>query len=357
MKILHSADWHLDAPLQGRSEDAARLLRNALLELPGKIAAICRAENCDMMLLSGDLFDGPYTPESLQALQRALADAAVPVFIAPGNHDAVGSDSPWTQESWPENVYIFTQDHMVATALPELNCWVCGAGFTGAYSKGLLEGFRAEDPNMPTIGILHGDPTQVTSPYCPITEQQVQDSGLDYLALGHIHKGGSFRAGKTLCAWPGCPMGRGFDEQGEKGVLIVTLENKTATTRFVAVDAPRFYDWELPVGEDAAEALRSVLPPVGNNDFYRITLTGECSAVDTDALLKAFSRFPNLELRDRTVPPLDLWAGAGDDTLEGVYFRLLQEAMEGEDEDTCRQIRLAARISRQLLSGQEVTLP
>lgn len=357
MKILHSADWHLDSPLQGRSAEGAQLLRQALLELPGKIATICRREGCDMMLLSGDLFDGPYTADSLHALQESLAEVAVPVFIAPGNHDPLGTDSPWLRENWPENVHIFGQNHMTAVAVPSLNCWVFGSGFTEVYSKGLLEGFQAEDPTALTIGILHGDPTQVTSPYCPITEQQVFDSGLDYLALGHIHKGGSFRAGNTLCAWPGCPMGRGYDEQGEKGVLIVTLENETASTRFVPVDAPRFYDWEAEVETDPATTLRALLPPVGNHDFYRITFVGECAAVDTDALVKEFSRFPNLELRDRTVPPLDLWAGAGDDTLEGVYFRMLQESMEGKDETVCEQIRLAARISRQLLSNQEVKLP
>ena len=38
-------------------------------------------------------------------------------------------------------------------------------------------------------------------------------------------------------------------------------------------------------------------------------------------------------------------------------FALLRQAMEGQDEETCRKITLAARISRQLLLGQEVKLP
>lgn len=357
MKLLHSADWHLDSPIVGRTPEQAAFLRQQLLALPAKIVAAAKKEGCDMMLLSGDLFDGAYTRESLDAVRTALGDAGMPVFIAPGNHDFSAPDSCYLTHVWPENVHIFTQDHMTAVTVPQLHCWVCGAGFTGTYSETLLDGFRAEDSDMPTIGVLHGDPTQVTSPYCPITEQQVQDSGLDYLALGHIHKGGSFRAGKTLCAWPGCPMGRGFDEQGEKGVLIVTLENKTASTRFVAIDAPRFYDWEVSVGEDAAVALRSVLPPVGSDDFYRITLTGECASIDTDMLLQDFSRFPNLELRDRTVPPIDLWATAGEDTLEGTYFSLLRQALEHADEVETERILLAARLSRKILDNQEVLLP
>lgn len=357
IKLLHSADWHLASPIQGRSAAQTQLLRQNLLALPGKIATLCKAEGCHLMLLAGDLFDGPYTPESYRALHDALEDAAVPVFIAPGNHDYAGPESPWLKERWPENVFIFTQDHMVTVAVPELNCRVCGAGFTSAYSDSLLEGFIAEDSNACTVGVLHGDATQISSPYCPVTESQVRHCGLDYLALGHIHKGGAFRAGKTLCAWPGCPMGRGYDEAGEKGVNIVTLENGEAALRFVPLDTPRFYDLELDAGTDPADALARVLPPVGNADGYRITLTGESEPLDIDALAARFSRFPNLELRDRTLPPIDVWAGAGDDTLEGVYFRLLQEALANQELHTEQQVLLAAKISRQLLDGREVKLP
>ena len=347
MKILHSADWHLDSPLQGHTPEQTALLRRSLLAIPGKIAALCRAEKCDMMLLSGDLFDGPYTADSLNALRDALSEVAVPVFIAPGNHDYLGADSPWLTQSWPENVHIFTQP--VLTAMEGPGCTVYGAGFTSMDCPSLLEGFHAEEKNA--LCVLHGDPTQVSSPYCPITRKQVETSGLAYLALGHIHKGGDFQAGSTLCAWPGCPMGRGYDEQGEKGVLIVTVED-TVSTRFVPLDTPRFYDLEC-----APEALARTLPAVGSDDFYRITLTGESEPVDLSALYAQYVRFPNLELRDRTMRPVDPWASAGEDSFEGTYFRLLQEALEGQDEQTQKRIRLAARISRQLLDGQEVLLP
>lgn len=357
MKLLHSADWHLDSPIVGRTPEQAKFLREQLLALPEKIVATAKREGCDMLLLSGDLFDGPYTKDSLDAVRNALKDAGMPVFIAPGNHDFVDHNSCYLAQTWPENVYIFTQDHMVSVEVPALNCRVYGAAFTSAYSASLLDGFQAHDDSRINIGVLHADPTQATSPYCPITQQQVQDSGLDYLALGHIHKGGSFQIGKTLCAWPGCPMGRGFDEQGEKGVLLLTLESNTVSTRLIPLDVPRFYDWEVPAGDDAATALRSVLPAVGSNDFYRITFTGECTCVNLDALQQSFSVFPYLELRDKTVPPIDLWATVGEDTLEGTYFSLLQRALVQADEEDAQSILLAAKISRKILDGQEVALP
>ncbi len=355
MKILHSADWHLDTPFQGQSPEQAQALRQALLQIPGQVARLCRQHRCDLLLLSGDLFDGPYTAESLQALQAALAEAAVPVFITPGNHDFVGTDSPWLTERWSENVHIFRTPALECVELSDLSCRIYGAGFTSMDCPALLEGFHAEE-DMLSIGVLHGDPTQTSSPYCPITHSQAAASGLAYLALGHIHKGGSFTAGSTLCAWPGCPMGRGYDEQGEKGVLLVTLED-TASSQFIPLEGPRFYDLEAPVVTSPADALQALLPPVGNKDFYRITLTGESEAPDLAALAAEFSRFPNLVLRDKTVPPVDIWRSLGEDSFEGTYFQLLWDFLDSSSGADREKILLAAKICRQILDGQEVLLP
>ena len=87
MKILHSADIHLDAPFAGRTAEAADFLRRELLAVPGKLADLCVAEGCNLVLLSGDLFDGAYSRESYRALYTALERMGVPVFISPGNHD------------------------------------------------------------------------------------------------------------------------------------------------------------------------------------------------------------------------------------------------------------------------------
>lgn len=352
IKILHSADWHLDSPMMLRDSDQARLLQQAMQKLPGEIARICRDEQCDMMLLSGDLFDGAYAADTLRSLKDALENAAVPVFISPGNHDYIGAQCPWLSEAWPDNVHIFTHPAMESVDVPELDCCVYGAGFTAMDCPGLLQDFSPTHTERYAVAVLHGDPTQVSSPYNPVTALQAEQSGLDYLALGHIHKAGSFRAGKTLCAWPGCPMGRGYDEQGEKGLYIVTVGDET-TARFVPLDTPRFYDLEIP----AEQPLSAVLPAVGNNDFYRITFTGTCEPLDLAALQTEFSHFPNLVLRDNTVPPTDVWSHAGDDSFEGTYFKMLRDAMDAAAPEDARLFELAARLSRTFLDGQEVTLP
>ena len=354
IKILHSADWHLDTPFVQRGDAQADMLRRALLQIPEKLADLCRKENCDLVLLSGDLFDGPYTKESYLAVYKALSDMAVPVFISPGNHDFCAPGSPYLTEVWPENVHIFTRDTIESLALPDLDCRIYGAGYRSMDCDGLLEGFRAQGDEAHHFAVLHADPMQKNSPYCPISENQVRRSALDYLALGHIHKAGSFRAGGTLCAWPGCPMGRGFDELEEKGAYIVTVDNGVRVS-FVSLDTPRFYRLSVPAGYDAQAALDAVLPAVGSRDLYQIELTGESPGVDMDTLTRQFSRFPNLEIKDRTVPETDIWANAGTDSLEGLYFDMLRQAMDNGTDP--RIVTLAARISRQLLDGQEVVLP
>ena len=347
MRILHSADIHLDAPFAGRTAEEAAYLRRELLAVPGKLADICVSRQCDLVLLSGDLFDGGYSRESYRTLYTALERMAVPVFVSPGNHDHCGMNSPWEREIWPENVHIFTKERMESLALPELDCRVYGAGYQSMDCPGLLDNFEAEGSEKYHIGILHSDPTQPATPYCPMTVEQVRRSGLQYLALGHVHKTGSFRAGETLCAWPGCPMGRGYDETGEKGVLIVELA-ESASAGFVALDTPRFYDLQAEQNN-----WQTLLPVAGSHDFYRITLTGYSNG--EPAVVPA--GFPHLVLRDVTVPETDLWGTAGEDTLEGIYFGMLREAMAGKSEDEQRCIRMAAQISRQILDGQEVKLP
>lgn len=352
MKILHTADWHLDTPFAGVPADQREFLRRELLKIPGKIARIAKEEGCGLMLISGDVFDGAYTKDSLDAVRNALENCDIPVFVSPGNHDFCAPGSPWLEERWPENVHIFT-GALDSVSVPGLDCRVYGAGYTSMDCEPLLEGFRAEGEERYHIAVLHGDPGSASSPYNAVTTAQVRASGLTYLALGHIHKAGSFTAGQTLCAWPGCPMGRGFDETGEKGVYLVDAD--AAELRFVSLDTPRFYDLEAETGEAAAAALEEILPPAASDDVYRVTLLGSGEGA-AEELYDRFRHLPHLLLRDERTEKVDIWATAGEDTLEGVYFRMLRDALDGADEQTARQIGLAAEISRKLLEGREVVL-
>lgn len=354
IQILHAADLHLGAkfgmlpPEKAEQKRTEQLLQLRQLENLGR--------QCQLVLLAGDLFDTPQGSEgAFQALAASLETIGKPVFIAPGNHDYVAPGSPYWQRSWPGNVHLFRQPRITSVTLEELGCRVWGAGFTGMDCPGLLEGFHAPEENLLQLMVLHGDPTSAQSPTNPVTRGQVESSNLDYLALGHIHKTGSFQAGKTLCAWPGCPMGTGFDETGDKGVLLVQVGASSTEARFFRLAGGRFTDLTLPAGEP--ETILRALPPDTGGDVCRITLTGS-GKPDWANLQQALEkRFFHLELRDRTTEPAPLWDMADSDSLEGVYFRLLRQAMEQSQGQTRQTWELAARISRDILSGQEVELP
>ena len=204
------------------------------------------------------------------------------------------------------------------------------------------------------MGDFHGDPLSLSSPCCPVTAAQVRESGLSYLALGHIHAVGSFRAGRTLCAWPGCPMGRGWDETGEKGVYLATLEER-ATLRWIPLGLPQFHDLQAEVRTDALSALEALLPPAQSPDLFRVTLTGY-GAVDAQRLKSHFSHLALLELRDETRKRPETWACAGEDSLRGVYFDLLRRLAE-ESPERRELADLAGELSAALLDGEEVRLP
>lgn len=356
MKILHTADWHLDAPMAGLGEENAQALQRESRKLPEKIVKLCKAEGCELMIIAGDLFDGPYAKETMTAVRSALSSLDIPVVITPGNHDFCGPDSPYEKEEWPSNVHIFTKPAMTAYPLPQLDCVIYGAGYEGMDCPGLLKDFHVDADARWHIGVLHGEANNASSNYCPVTRHQIQESGLHYLALGHIHKAGSLRAGEAVCAWPGCPMGRGFDELGAKGVILAQLDREIKVS-FLPLDTPRFYDEEVEAGDDAAGALANLLPAMESSDFYRVTLTGYSGGIELTALREQFPHIPNLWLRDETIPEVDLWSSIDDDSLEGVYFSLLKEASGSESETLARRAALAARISRKILDGQEVKLP
>ena len=88
IKILHTADLHLDSAFETLSPGKAAIRRAELRALPKKIAALAVREKADVVLLSGDLLDSDSLyRETGEELIENLAKIPAPVLIAPGNHD------------------------------------------------------------------------------------------------------------------------------------------------------------------------------------------------------------------------------------------------------------------------------
>lgn len=358
IKFLHAADFHLDSPFRALSPAQAARRRQEQRALLDELVELCNAEHCDLLLLAGDLFDSAAAWEdTMDKLSRSLRACRARVFIAPGNHDFFAPGSPYQWSKWPENVHIFEKNQIESVYLPELDTEIYGAAFTAPTAASLLEGFRVRDPGCHNLMVLHADAENPTSPYCPVSQAQIEASGLSYLALGHIHAASGPRiAGKTVYAWPGCPMGRGFDELGEKGVYLGSLDADGCTLEFRPLPGRRYVILTVPAGDDALTAVEAALPADTQNDIYRVILTGPSDGVDTRALHTALeNRFFSLNLRDETTTKRDLWESCGEDTLKGLFLQELKTAMEGAANPGI--YRLAAELGLCCMEGREVPEP
>jgi len=86
VKILHTSDWHVGRSIRGRSRADEH---EAVL---AEIGSIARAEEVDVVLVVGDLFESKApTAESEEIVFRALLDLAstgATVVVVAGNHDS-----------------------------------------------------------------------------------------------------------------------------------------------------------------------------------------------------------------------------------------------------------------------------
>lgn len=361
VKIVHAADFHLDSAFGALRADKARLRRQESRALLSRLSELVNARGADILLLSGDLFDGETVyRETLEALAASLGAMHARVFIAPGNHDPYSARSPYALPIWPSNVHIFTSGEIERVVLPELSCAVYGAAFTSAVQdEGLLQGFHAPDDGLTHLMVLHGD-LAADSRYDPVTKEQIAQSGLDYLALGHTHRfGGVQREGATFYACPGCPEGRGFDELGEKGVLAGTVARGSAELSFVPLAKRKYEIARVDVtGKTAEEALLAALPADPSRDSYRVVFTGETDerGLDLKRLEERLApRFFSLELRDETRIGEDVWARADEDSLRGLFLRELRAKYDAARSDDERaRISLAARYGLAALDGRDI---
>ena len=360
LRILHSADLHLDSPFEGLSAGKAAIRRGEQRELLSALATLARRERADLVLLAGDLLDSDNTYyETGEELIRCLGQIPAPVFIAPGNHDYYSPKSPYARLKLPENVHVFTRNAIEAVALPELGAKVYGAAFTEKRSGALLTGFRAEkQAGVWNLLCIHGEVGGRDSVYNPISTQDLADSGLDYVALGHIHKAsGLQKAGDTWYAWPGCPEGRGFDETGEKTVSLIELSEEGCRMETFSIAGRRYQVLRVDVtGSDPLLAIHTQLPDETVSDIYRIILTGEIDqSPDLNRLYDALSElFFELQLRDETRLRRSVWERAGDDTLRGLFLMKLKKQFDAAGTEEQRlAIEQAARWGLAALDKRE----
>lgn len=321
IRFLHAADLHLDSPFAEFSPQQAAEQRQLQRRLLKNLLSLCRRNGCDLLLLAGDIFDGMPYPETVELLRYELSLCPVPVFLVPGNHDPL--DSGIWDGSWPERVHIFREPGCVE--LEELGVCV---------HHGDVDALRAPEDGYLHIGLIHGE----VQP----TMEQIEKTGLDYLAMGHIHKAALPRkAGKTWYGWPGVTMGRGFDETGKKGVFFVELGKEICRTEQIFFEVPRYESFTVAAGEPWE-------PPHDSGEIRgRLRVVGQGDPMWAKRLHRTFApQFLSLELVDETAPARDLWADCGEESLRGLALDALKAHPDGELASLAAKFLLAALEGR-----------
>ena len=359
LTFLHGADFHLDSPFHALTPDQAAERRQEQRQLLTRLSDTAHQTQADLIFLSGDLFDGQRArPETLQALFQVLEELDAQVFLAPGNHDPYSPTSPYGKLTWPDHVHIFTSATPERIELP--NAVVYGSAFTSLYRlDSPLDGFHAQEEDVPVFGCFHGDPSSAHSRYGPISRREIAASGLDYLALGHIHTAsGLKRAGHTYYAWPGCPEGRGFDETGEKGIYLGQIDEGRVSLDFIPMARRRYFTPSLDItGQRPEQVLRAYMAHAAPQDILRIYLVGDRDhefPPDLTALTAlASSYFYQADIRDYTTLSPSLWEKAEEDTLTGLFLRIMRNRMDDAPKSDQLMLERAVRFGLSALEGRE----
>ena len=324
-----------------------------------RLADLANRENVQAVFLAGDLLDSAVSYyETRTVLQTVLRKIRARVFLAPGNHDYWTPDCPYASMEQPENVTVFRPGPIRAVEVPELGFRVWGAAFQAPAASDLLQGFRVTKSDFVEFMVLHGD-VGGQSRYSPVTEEEIAASGLDYLALGHVHTAsGLKKSGGTYWAYPGCPEGRGFDEAGVKGVYLGTAEKGNVTLTFVPMSGREYRVREilLASGTDPVEAAKTACGEGSERDVRRLIFKGEHRGpVPVAEIAQALEgSYFHLELQDETREPEDLWEGAGNDSLRGITLAALRSAwLQASDEAERQKVTLAVRYALAALDHRE----
>lgn len=370
MKFLHTGDLHLDSSFCRYGALDADRLRERGRALLRRIFACAIQEECDMLLIAGDLFDSRViTPETERLFVSLIREFERPVVVSPGNHDPYEAGSFWQRSQLPDNLHVFNSKELQCFEFPELHATVFGYAFLSPSfpERPLLEATApAKQEGEIRLLCAHGDLSDPMSRYAPITGNDLLKFSFDYAAMGHVHN----RAGSsTLASYCGFPEGRSFDEEGEGGVMLVSVTDGVVATERKCLSQVQFLRAELDVsGCESADELEARLAAFADSmkhdlsqTHLRLSLVGmmEEGIAEEWKLRESETekRFAFFSLRDHTTPAVSGEYLMRDPTIRGAFYRTLLDQIRGDDPEKRELALRALRIGLLAIDGKSFTEP
>lgn len=391
LRFVHAADLHIDSPITGlksRNETVGKRVQQAGYEALQKLVDLCTDEKVDFLLVAGDVYDGAIRSPQAQIRFRdalnQLSEAGIESFVVHGNHDPL--DGRFSSITWPEGVHVFGDSPAWEIARRDGTpiAQVQGVSYpTREVTDNLAARFASVNhSDLFSIGLLHcnlgGDPAHPN--YAPCSMDDLRVPGIDYWALGHIHKKSVRREQFTTVVYPGNIQARDAGEPGERGCYLVEVgPDRRPHPDFRPLDVVRWDLREVPIGgiEGVDELRNRVLESLdeslhsadGRDVVCRVTLTGRgpmhaelSGPQQTDWLLElVHEEFATASpwiwverIANETRTEIDLEVRAEQDNFLGEVLRRARRTQPAEFGEALSEVFSGRRGPLQPLEEQEI---
>ncbi len=339
MRLIHCADIHLGSKMTAKLPKELADERQAELRASfARMVDYGASVGVKAVLISGDAFDSdrPLKNDKGYFYGVVRNHPNIDFLYLRGNHDQEQS----YEEILP-NLKTFSGEWKRYT-YGNVDIW--GAEFTNENSFSLLESLRLEKEKKNVV-LLHGQPSNGLGRY-EINLKKLQGKQIDYLALGHLHSyAEGFIDERGRYAFSGCLEGRGFDELGEKGFLLLETDETSRyggiTSRFIPHSSRVFREFTVDISDTANifSACTKVKEQIRLNarDFFQVRLTGKIH-YDGETLKRDLERYLSssfyyLTVKNDSIRTFRQGDFSGDVSLKGEFIRgVLQDGSLTESE-------------------------
>ncbi len=355
MKLIHCSDLHLDSPMETHlSAEQARERNHEILEAFFRLVGYAREHGVDAVLIAGDLFDSSRVSQTTAdfVLDTIAQAKEIHFLYLKGNHDE--DRLAFNGRNLPDNLHLFGEnwDYYNFDDITIAGVQLNRDNWASIYDDLIL------DESQINIVTLHGQVATQPGEEL-IALPLLKNRHIRYLALGHLHsyRKESLGLDGEVC-YCGCLEGRGFDECGEKGFVLVEVENQRLTTEFVPFASRQLF--EVPVDitglttvAELHQAMLQASEHIDRRHLIKFVLQGEYT-LDTQkdlGFLQKMLQFWFVRIKDESRLKLNQADYQNDISLKGEFIRLVMASDRSDEEK--EQIICCGL---QALSGEEVRL-
>ncbi len=355
MKIIHCADLHLDSKIESNLPPyKSRERKKEIIMAFCRMADFARENGVSVVIIAGDLFDtNRMLPATRDIVLGKICECREIDFLyLCGNHDAGKS---LAECNLPENLKLFSDKW---TGFNYNYVTISGVELTKDNCRHIYGGLTLDNSRF-NIVTMHGEIGTVSG-VDAINRSELNDKGIDYLALGHYHTFTSGNLGKKgVWAYSGCLEGRGFDECGDKGFILLDISDDLSFKyEFIKNSIRDIVEIECDItgAEDTADILKkidSLTVNINPDSMVKVVLKGGLLpdvVKDLEYLKKHLSsKMWFAKLQDKTYIELSPENYMNDVSLKGEFIRL---AMASDLPEEMKSRVVECGLSA--LSGQEV---